>query len=285
MNKWLRVYVWMLFCAVASAQVEIPEGTHLRVQLEEDISSASAEQGQAVKLTLLEEIKIGGTVVIPQGAAVTGTVVEAVAKKLVRAGKLDISVDSVAAADGEQISLRYSTEEKNSSQALRDGIMKAGATMVLGPAAPLLAVMRAKDVTMSKGLVVDVYTDESHTLKVEQPKSIAESNSPGVDSEKNEVKPESELPVTLVDFAIASTPEGAIVTVDGMDVGDTPVSFQLKPGDYDLQIQKDGYTAWQRKVTAVADAPQKIEAALEKPAPAKPPAATSPKATAKKPGN
>ena len=281
MKKFLGICAWLLFCNLASAQVEIPEGTHLRVQLEEELSSATAEQGQTVQLTVLDEIKIGGTMVIPQGAAVTGTVVEAVAKKLVRAGKLDISVDSVTVADGGQISLRYSTEEKDSSQSMKDGILRAGATMALGPAAPLLAVMRAKDVTMAKGLIVDVYTDESYTLKVEQPKSIAVTNSPDIGAATTEEKPESELPVTLVDFAVASTPEGAIVMVDGMDVGDTPVSFQLKPGEHDIQIQKDGYTVWQRKVTALADAPQKIEATLEKPAPAKPPSATAPKAVTK----
>ena len=283
MNKWLCIWVWLLTCTLASAQVEIPEGTHLRVRLEEDLSSATAEPGQAVRLTVLNEISIGATVVIPQGAAVAGTVVEAIAKKLIRAGKLDISVVRVTAADGGQIALRYSKEEKTASQSMKDGILKAGAAMALGPAAPLLTAMRAKDVTMSKGLVVDVYTDESYTLGVEHPKSSDRASSPADGSVNNEVKSGSELPVTLVDFDVASTPDGAIVTVDGIDVGDTPVSFQLKPGDHHIQIQKDGYTAWERSISAVDGEPQKLDATLEEPAPVKSPSVTGTEPTTKKP--
>src|SRR3979409_6857 len=75
-------------------QIEIPDGTKVSCRLEQTISSATAEQGQQVQLSVTEDVKVGDTVVIAQGATVLGTVVEAEGKRRMgRTGKLDFSVD------------------------------------------------------------------------------------------------------------------------------------------------------------------------------------------------
>jgi hypothetical protein len=50
-----------------------------------------------------------------------------------------------------------------------------------------------------------------------------------------------------------------------MDVGDTPASFRLKPGDHDIQIEKAGFDVWKQQVNAAAGVPRNIQATLEKP--------------------
>jgi len=64
----------LLSVAIASAQVTIPDGTRLRVRLDQTLSSESADQGQTVELSVTEPVKVGDQVVIAEGARVTGTV-------------------------------------------------------------------------------------------------------------------------------------------------------------------------------------------------------------------
>lgn len=89
-------------------QITIPDGTKLRTRLDQSISSATAETGQSVELSVTEAVKIGDQVVIADGARVTGTITEAQERRhMGRAGKLDFSIDRVRAADGNWIPLRY----------------------------------------------------------------------------------------------------------------------------------------------------------------------------------
>ncbi|OFW36333.1 MAG: hypothetical protein A3J28_03295 [Acidobacteria bacterium RIFCSPLOWO2_12_FULL_60_22] len=280
MRSFIRISIWFCLCGLAAAQIEIPEGTRVKVRLEEDLTSATAEKGQSVRLSVVEEVKIGGTVVIAPGAKATGTVVVATPKRLMTGGKLDFSVDGVTAADGETIPIRYRQEEVPGMPDLKAGIISAGATMVLGPAAPLLRMMRAKDITMEKGIVLEVFTNQSHALPAAAKAEVAKAE----ESSPAAVEP----PVELVDVSVNSTPDGARIVVDGMDVGDTPTSFRLKPGEHELQIEKEGFAAWKSKITATPGTPQSIEAKLEQPAPAKPaapqPAAAKPATPAPKTG-
>jgi hypothetical protein len=201
MNQAKLLSIWLFVCGIAVAQVQVPEGTKLRVRLEEDLSSASAQQGQPVRLSVLDEVKVGDAVVISSGADVTGRITDAVPKKFTKSGKLDFSVDRVAAADGEKILLRYNPEKKNTG-GLQSGIINSGATMMLGPAGMLLGALRAKDATFQKGTIVEVFTDEAHTLKAATPSptpQIAPAN-PAAQA------PPTEPPVELVDVSVSSTP-------------------------------------------------------------------------------
>src|SRR4051812_42408511 len=98
---------------LSAAELIVPNGTKLSARLEQAISSATAEQGQQVQLTLNDTVKVNGITVLPQGAPILGTVVMAEEKKTMgRRGKLDFSVDKVRAADGEWIPLRYTMQKK-----------------------------------------------------------------------------------------------------------------------------------------------------------------------------
>lgn len=94
--------------SVALADVEIPSGTKISCRLEQTLSSATAEEGMPVQLTTTENVMVNGSVVIPQGSSVQGSIVQAVARRRMgRTGKLDFSIDKVRAADGQYIPLRY----------------------------------------------------------------------------------------------------------------------------------------------------------------------------------
>lgn len=270
MRRLAGVGFCVLLSGIAAAQVRIPEGTPLRVRLENDLCSATAQEGQKVALTVVDDVAIGGSVVIPAGAPVLGRVTQAVPKSLGRNGKVDFSVESLTAADGEAIRLRYSRDQK-SSNALSKGIMSAGALVLFGPAGPLLKVMTVKDATLQKGTVVQVFTDEAHVFKAKGP-AVAAGETPASQP------PEDSRPAIII-VSINSTPAGAQVTVDGTAMGETPASFQIDPGAHEIQLQKDGFAVWKQKVTAKPGQPIDLDAKLRTPAATKP--AVAKRSTAK----
>ena len=266
------VSFFVLFSGLAAAQVQIPEGTPLQVRLEDDLSSATAQEGQSVALTVVNEVAIGGSVVIPAGTAVLGHVTKAVPKKLGRNGKLDFSVESLTAGDGEAIRLRYSRDQK-STNTLEKGVMTAGAMVFLGPAGPLLHVMSVKDATLQKGTVVQVFTDEAHVFKAKGPAVTA--------GEGPASQPSNDLRAAIIAVSLNSTPPGAQVTVDGTAMGETPASFQIDPGEHEIQIQKEGFAVWKQKVTAKPGEPIDLNAKLR--VPATPKSAATKRTSAKTP--
>jgi hypothetical protein len=156
------------------AQMEIPEGTRIRVRLEQQLSSATAEEGQPVQLSVVDDVKVDDITVIAQGATATGTVVQAVPKRRMgRTGKLDFSIDKVVTVDGNSVPLRYSPVKKEGgSHAVRTGIITAAAAVVFWPVAPVFLLAHGKDATFSRGLTLDVFTDSKYVLK---PKAFTSS--------------------------------------------------------------------------------------------------------------
>jgi hypothetical protein len=149
------------------AQIVLPEGTKVRVRLDQQISSATADEGQIVELSVTDPIRVGDAIVIPEGARVTGTITQAQEKRRMgRAGKLDFSIDRVKSADNQWIPLRYTvTKKSGQSHAVSTGIITAGVAVVFWPAAPVFLLRKGADVTINRGTAFDVFTDANHTFK------------------------------------------------------------------------------------------------------------------------
>lgn len=260
-----RLCIWLLFCGIASAQVQIPEGTPLRVRLEQDLSSATAQKGQLVQLSVADEVKVGSTVVISQGAPATGQIIEAVPRKLTSSGKLDFSVVAVVAADGQPIPLRYSRDKKAAGSNITSGLIASGATIIFGPTVVMLRMMRAKDIILRRGTIVEVFTDRSHVFQSPAPAAAAAPTAANPANGGSKEEAGASQPVRLVILSINSTPDGAKITVDGTYIGEAPVSFQIDPGDHAIQIEKEGFAVWKRKITATAGTPIDLDVKLKKP--------------------
>jgi hypothetical protein len=245
------------------------------------MSSATAQEGHVVHLSVVDEVKVGGTLVIAAGAAVAGQVIEAVPRKLTTSGKLDFSVVSVMAADGQPIPLRYSQDKTAAGSSAINGIIAAGATILFGPTVTMLRMMRAKDITLPAGTILEVFTDQSHAFQ--SPAASPAAGGPTTAapaSGANKEEGDASQAVKLAILSITSTPDGAKITVDGTDMGAAPASFQIGPGAHAVQIENEGFAIWKRTVTAKAGIPIDLDVKLEKPSKA-PPAATKAKSAAK----
>jgi hypothetical protein len=143
----------------SSAQIEIPEGTKVRVRLDQQLSSETAKEGAQVQLSVFGDITVGDAVAIKRGTAVAGTVISAVPEKnLGRAGKLDFSIDAILAPDGGKIPLRYSLEKNKGGSSAKAGIIMYG---LLG--LPGLLVLEGHNAILYEGAAYDVFTDIAYT--------------------------------------------------------------------------------------------------------------------------
>jgi hypothetical protein len=70
-----------VLAAIASAQVVIPDGTKMRLRLDQTLSSGTADEGQTVELSVAEAVTVDGVTVVQEGARATGTVVLAQEKR------------------------------------------------------------------------------------------------------------------------------------------------------------------------------------------------------------
>jgi PEGA domain len=253
-----RLGVRAILCAwlivnLCAAEVLIPSGTKISCRLEQSISSATADEGQPVQLSVTENVKVGDVIVIPQGAVVEGRVVEATAKRRMgRTGKLDFSIDKVRAADGEFIPLRYTMQKKEGgSHAVSTGVMTAGAAVLFWPAAPFFLLRKGKDVTINKGIVLEVFTDQDHVFKPAtaeaQPSgntSVAQANG-------------------MATVTITSNMPGAEIEIDGAFVGSTPTTRQVAPGSHKIVVKSSGDT-WERTMDVQAGGSTNVNATLKR---------------------
>jgi hypothetical protein len=101
--------------------VTIPEGTSLRVVLDQSISSKDARSGDSFNATVVEPVVIQGKTVVPRDAHVKGHVVDAQASgRLQTPARLALALDSVE-VNGKSYDLQSSTVSRaGSSHKTRD---------------------------------------------------------------------------------------------------------------------------------------------------------------------
>ena len=221
----------------------LEDGTPIKLRTARTISSADAHAGDTLDFEVLEDVLVSGTVVVQKGGIAWGTVTEAEPKRrMARGGKLNVNIDAVRLVDGEKVPLRAVKEAKGGGHT---GAMTGGmvaTAIVFFPAAPFFLFMHGKDITIPKGTEITAYINGDTRLEQAkfQPGGKTDSqNSSGINS-------------ALAQLDVASVPAGADIEVDGKFVGSTPSSITLSAGDHEIAIKKNGFTAWDRKMSISA---------------------------------
>ncbi len=134
------------------------EDTPVRLRLQQNLSSGTAKVNDKVDFEVVEDVKVGNLVVIPQGATAIATVTEAHAKKSFgRAGKLNVNIDYVRLVNGDKVSLRA---VKGGSGGSHTGAMTGAVVataIVFFPAAPLFFFIKGKNIIIPKGTPSQVW--------------------------------------------------------------------------------------------------------------------------------
>ena len=237
----------------ALPQFRLEDGTPIKLRVSRTISSADAQVDERVDFEVLEEVKLGDTLVIPKGSVAWGTVTDAQPKRrMARGGKLDVNIDSVRLADGEKAALRGTKDVKGGGHtgAMTGGIVAT--SLIVWPAAPFFLFMHGKDVTIPKGTEITTYINGDMNLdpaKFSAAPATPSATASGTAQHDVQHPPSSVLGADLATVLVKSTPDGADITMDGKFVGSTPSTIRLSPGDHSLVLEKTGYKAWQRTIT------------------------------------
>lgn len=235
----------------------LADGTPIKLRTNRNMSSADDKTGATVDFEVLEDVKIGNTIIIQRGGTALGTVTRGKPKgRMGRGGKLDINIDSVRLTSGEKVALRAvkGTKGKDNTGSMTAGIVIT--SVLFFPAAPFFLFMKGKDITIPKGTEVTAYINGD--IALEQSKFV-----PAPPISSAEQTPNSNA-ADSSSVSVKSVPEGAEIMVDGKYAGSTPSTLQIKSGEHKISVKKDGYTLWERTLTINAGGNITIDAALEK---------------------
>ena len=272
------------------AQVQIPDGTKIRLRLESPISSATAEEGQTVSFSVADPVRAGNAIVIAQGAGATGTVtLSQKRRRMGRTGKLDFSIDRVRAVDGQWIPVRYAVTKKDGgNRVMATGITTGILAAAFWPAAPFTLLMQGKDASVPKGAMFEVFTDDQHVVLntaptspvmnaqlVDRQMALAAGFAPMASASANTAGQPMATPVASAGVAtvtIQSSLPGSEIEVDGVFVGSTPSTLQLPAGVHRVTV-RSGDQSWDRSLQIQAGGSISLNAVLsgpvEQPAPAR----------------
>jgi hypothetical protein len=277
----------MFTASVAMAQVMIPDGTKIRVRLEENLTSETAELGQTVDFAVTQEVRVGDAIAIANGARATGSIIRTEGRRmLTRGGELDFTIERVQMVDGNWLSVRYHPMRNRGRNGAAAGVLTAGIAAVF--------FRPGHDATIIKGRTYDVFADESTyvaaavaasaplvtrvlpqapIMVVRQANGGAANNGglpPSVNTAGNPVlmNNTSVMNTAATQSAMAmgmgnesgaaavsinANQPGADIEVDGMFVGNAPATIQLTPGVHQV-VLKHGGSVWQRNIQVTGGA-------------------------------
>lgn len=227
---------------------QIPEGTRLRVKLNEPLVSGQAAKGHIVEFVVAEGFSTPEGVAIAEGARATGQITLSESKgRMGKGGKLDFTIDRVIAADGASIPLRHTPHPSQGNGSKKAMVaMMAGIAVFVPVAAPIALLKKGKDIRLERGTAFDVYTDRNHEL------AGAKTKAPGV-SETPSPAPVAALkaapgqPSDAAQVSVQSTETSAEITINGKYMGNAPLRVTLKPGTYQFKAVA-GSKVWERSL-------------------------------------
>ena len=275
----------LLTAGMAMTQVIIPDGTRIRVRLEQNLSSESTEVGQVVDFAVTQEVRVGDGVVIASGAPAQGSIIQAEAKRRMgRGGKLAFTVERVQMVDGNWLNVRYTPQKaEGKGHVATTSVLTSVIAVGFLPAAPLGLLVKGRDATIIKGRSYEVFADEStsvvpvaastplmtrvlpqsQTTMVRQangapanngglPRGVNVQGSPVVLSNASvtNTAPQQNMMSgdgTAATLTVNANQPGADIEVDGMFVGNAPTTLQLASGVHKLVVRR-GSSHWARDI-------------------------------------
>ena len=271
--------------SLAMSQVMIPDGTRIRLRLDENLTSQTAEEGETVDFSVTQEVRVGDAIVIANGARATGSIVKREGRRmLTRGGELDFTIDRVQMVDGNWLNVRYHPMKNYGKNGAAVGVFTAGLAAVFWKP--------GHDATIIKGRTYDVFADESTyvataaaasaplvtrvlpqapAMIVRQanggaanngglPASVNVAGNPVAISNTSAMNTAATQSVmamggdgSAATLSINANQPGADIEVDGMFVGNAPTTIQVAPGIHQL-VLRHGAATWQRSIQVTGGA-------------------------------
>jgi hypothetical protein len=169
-----------LICAQSGPDRRLADGSRVPVRLLQQVSSETATEGAPLNFEVVEDVRLGGRVIIKQGTPVRGVVVEAAAKRRMgRGGKLSYSLSETTTVEGQTIRLRAAHQKAGDSHVTGVAVTTVAVAAFVPVAAPFFLLRKGKDVTIPEGTRLDAFVDGDHVIEDPAPAPAAPAASNG----------------------------------------------------------------------------------------------------------
>jgi hypothetical protein len=162
----------------SSAELVIADGTPVKLQLKQTISSAHARKGDRLDFVVTENVTAGGFTVIPAGTMASGSVVKVHGRRILgMGGNVIIRLDSVELVTGDRVRLHARRRFKGVSHTklMAEGMLLAG--LIYLPAASVFLLSHGVDCTVLKSTEVTAYIDGDSPVQTADLVKARESDS------------------------------------------------------------------------------------------------------------
>jgi hypothetical protein len=149
----------------SDSKLVLQDGTPVRLRFVRAVVSSVVIAGETINLEVVEKVRLGDLVAIPEHSPAMATVTLAQAKRAMgRGGNLELKIDTVRLANGEFVPLRTIKDVTGggSKGAMVGGMVATG--LVFLPAAPLLLFVRGKNAVIPEGTEITVYVNGDISL-------------------------------------------------------------------------------------------------------------------------
>ena len=226
----------------------VEDGTPIQLALCGEVSSLHAHQGDVVDFQVTSAVTVQGIAVLPAHSHAWGTVSKAHAGRgMASRGGLNISIDAVRAAGGEEVSLRAVKDER-ATKDVSTGALVVGSGALLfvtaGLALPFLLFSRGKEVKLTDGWEVTAFVNGRAML--DQEKSTREAAARAkLDSGAN-----TESGQPRAKLRIEANYPCAEIEIDGHFIALTPYEVLVPPGEHSVAVRKRGFKPYELHLDA-----------------------------------
>jgi len=224
----------------------LQDGTPVKLRLLNKLDSHTAKNRDEILFDVVNDVVVGGVIVLRRGSPATGVVTQAAASKtLGRAGKLSFTIDDIKLRNGGKLPVRAFNKTSGEN---RTGEMIGMMVELPMAAAPFFLLIHGTNTTFPRGTEITAFINGDLRLDLASFGAAPSAETAG-----------DELKTTL---QITSTPNNAQVQIDGEAAGSTPLNVKVTAGTHEISIKKAGYSDW-TKTLYVSGSTAHIEAVLE----------------------
>jgi len=147
------------------ARLTIPDGTPIKLQLAENVSSTHARIGDSLNFVVVRDVNVGGFTVIPAGTMARGSVTGVKGRRFLGiGGNVALKLDSVELVNGDRVNLRARMDVKGRSRTRLMAVAMIATGLFFLPAAPVFLLTRGHESTVIKSTEITAQTEGATSI-------------------------------------------------------------------------------------------------------------------------
>jgi hypothetical protein len=165
--------------AVVPAEVNVPDGTEVVIELKTAASGEQLKVGDVVDFVVSQPVSIGNALVFDKGAVGRAKITTAKrAGHWGKAGKLEWAMQDVQAIDGNRVPARFTKREVGDSKGGTVAVAAVATTVLLGPVGLFWGLKKGKPAIIPAGNRYSVFVNGDTKVKTKVPEATTATANP-----------------------------------------------------------------------------------------------------------